>query len=362
MENANLLDQLTSLAREDSSDRRRDLLRALTDLYLTDGVDPDEAAEMLYGEIVVKVVDQVSIEGRIELAERLAPHENAPHAAVVKLASDDIAVAGPILRQSSVLTDADLVAIAQSQNDEHMMAIATRPELSTSVTDVLVDRGSANVLQSVSRNAGAQFSDYGFQTLATKADGDETLQEILAGRKDMPEEARSQLMSVMSDALKKRLEDEGKEIDKRALAVLAKTAVARVEQENTESETLRARVSVMIEEVRLGKRRVDSIVNLICRQDRALDLGWALASLAEVPEAGVGKAVLNNDPGPLAMICKVLGVSEDSYLRVAEMRRKRLRLPQSAVGKEAKQYAALSEADAQRAFRFLKVRRAANAG
>lgn len=44
------------------------------------------------------------------------------------------------------------------------------------------------------------------------------------------------------------------------------------------------------------------------------------------------------------------------------MRRRRLHSPESAMLKETKQYAALSEADAQRAYRFLKVRRAANAG
>ncbi len=117
----------------------------------------------------------------------------------------------------------------------------------------------------------------------------------------------------------------------------------------------------MIEEVKLGKRRVDSIVLLICREDRALDLGWALAMLADVPENGVAKAVLSADPGPLAMLCKVLGVSSEAYRKIAEMRRKRLRLGDSVVMRETEQYNALSEADAQRAFRFLKVRRTAAA-
>ena len=360
MPNTSLLDQLTALAREDSSDRRRDLLRALTDLYLSDSVDPDERAGMLYGEIVVKVADQVAIDARIELAQRLAPAEHAPHAAVYKLATDEIAVAREVLRQSSVLSDADLVAIAETHGDDHMMEIAARPELSATVTDVLVDRGSSGVLHTVSRNSGARFSDFGFQTLATKADGDEALQEILVGRRDMPEAARSQLMTVMSDALKVRLAEEGKQVDQKALAALARTAVDQVNQDAAQSEGLRSRVAVMIEEVKLGKRRVDSIVLLICREDRALDLGWALAMLADVPENGVAKAVLSADPGPLAMLCKVLGVSSEAYRKI-EMRRKRLRLGDSVVMRETEQYNALSEADAQRAFRFLKVRRTAAA-
>ncbi|MCC2113634.1 MAG: DUF2336 domain-containing protein, partial [Hyphomicrobiales bacterium] len=106
----------------------------------------------------------------------------------------------------------------------------------------------------------------------------------------------------------------------------------------------------------------DTLVFRICREDRALDLGWALAQLADLPDAGLSKAVLKSDPGPLAMICKVLGVSTDAFEKIAEMRRKRLRLAQGAVVKEVRQYDALSTAEAQRAFRFLKVRRSVATG
>lgn len=65
----------------------------------------------------------------------------------------------------SVLTDTDLAAIAVSQSQQHLVAIAERARLSESVTDILVERGDQKILHTVSANEGANFSDRGFDRL-----------------------------------------------------------------------------------------------------------------------------------------------------------------------------------------------------
>lgn len=66
-----------------------------------------------------------------------------------------------MLKLSPVLTDTDLAAIAVSQSQRHLMAIAERARLSESVTDILVERGDRGVLHAVSANDGASLSDKG---------------------------------------------------------------------------------------------------------------------------------------------------------------------------------------------------------
>ena len=75
------------------------------------------------------------------------------------LAGDnDVIIAGPILEQSEVLTDEDLIEIARSMSQDHLHPIAGRHYVSESVSEILVDRGESRVLQPVAGNSGAQFS------------------------------------------------------------------------------------------------------------------------------------------------------------------------------------------------------------
>ncbi|MBP0651520.1 DUF2336 domain-containing protein, partial [Mycobacterium tuberculosis] len=85
-----------------------------------------------------------------------------------------------VLEHSPVLTDDDLVAVAQNKGQDHMVAIAKRATLTQTVTDVLVERGEGEVLNTVARNMGAQFSEDGFRQLGERAVDDPQLSEALS--------------------------------------------------------------------------------------------------------------------------------------------------------------------------------------
>jgi uncharacterized protein (DUF2336 family) len=70
------------------------------------------------------------------------------------------------------------------------MAIASRPQVSETVTDALVDRGVADVTQKVIANDGAKLSELGFVKVVHEARTDEQLASALAERKDVPPELR----------------------------------------------------------------------------------------------------------------------------------------------------------------------------
>src|SRR5262245_63774173 len=97
------LDELTELARETSSEKRRVLLRRVTDLFLTSETRGD-GVTTLFEEIVLRVLNDIGTEGRSEFAESVASSALPPHGLILSLAKDEIAVSRPILRHSPVLT------------------------------------------------------------------------------------------------------------------------------------------------------------------------------------------------------------------------------------------------------------------
>jgi len=117
-------------------------------------------------------------------------YDGTSEASVVgRLARDkNIAIAGPVLTQSNRLTDHDLVEIARHQSQAHLLAISGRSSLNTSVTDVLIERGNADVTCKMAANAGARFSEIGFVKVVHVARGNEALAIALASRSDVPDE------------------------------------------------------------------------------------------------------------------------------------------------------------------------------
>jgi uncharacterized protein (DUF2336 family) len=164
--------------------RRDALLRELTDIFLESQRNPRERE--LFDEVADKVLDFVDAPARQHLAERLAIRADAPRRVVVRLAGDAIAIAAPLLARSPVLTDDDLIALAQEKSQDHLAAIARRGSLPAPVTDVLIARGRADVLEAVAANPAARFSAAGAEALIDKARDRETLWRRLARRRDVP--------------------------------------------------------------------------------------------------------------------------------------------------------------------------------
>jgi uncharacterized protein (DUF2336 family) len=162
-----------------------------------------------FGEVIGRLAEDIEIAARVRLANKLAPSNNAPIKIIKKLAFDDeIDVAGPVLRQSERLDTRTLVASARSKSQQHLLAISKRSSICHAVTDVLVVRGAANVVKSVTANGGAHLSGSGFLHLLKRSENDHILAEYLGLRKDIPRHLFQQLIAKASDEVKRKLEHE----------------------------------------------------------------------------------------------------------------------------------------------------------
>lgn len=170
----------TALSRASDS-QHASILRRITALFLSDSERFSEDHVAVFDDVIYRLIERTEHSALIELSAKLAPINNAPVNVVVRLSNeDDIAISGPVLEQSQVLTEDALAEIAKRKGQEHLAAIAGRERIGETVTDILVDRGNTEVACKVTGNQGARFSEPGFVKLIKRAKNDKTLAAAVA--------------------------------------------------------------------------------------------------------------------------------------------------------------------------------------
>ncbi len=182
------------------------MLRRIADLFLANAAQYTADQLDAYDDILAAFVVKIGVAARAELAQRLAPVGKAPKNVIRLLALDNaIEVAEPILSRSSAVDDDTLTRCIAINGQEHLLAIATRSELSETVTEQLVNKGDKNVLGTLVNNPGAAISDPSYATLIRKSTGDDWLLKCVARRPDIPEHHFRELILKASEIVRQEL-------------------------------------------------------------------------------------------------------------------------------------------------------------
>jgi uncharacterized protein (DUF2336 family) len=201
-----LIRELEDAIERGSSHKRAETLNRVTELFTRRSTELSEQHVALFDDVILRLASEIETKARAELARMLAPIDNAPQNTVRSLAHDDsIEVAAPVLLRSPRLHEADLVDIARTKGQGHLLAIASRRPLGHAITDVLVDRGDGDVLFNVASNTEASFSEIGMARLVDRAGDDEPLATRIAGRPDIPLHLLHKLVAQASDLVQRRL-------------------------------------------------------------------------------------------------------------------------------------------------------------
>jgi uncharacterized protein (DUF2336 family) len=345
-----LIERLSRLASERSSERRVELLREITGLFL-EGVELHREPELvLFDELMTRVVDDVTEAARSELAERIADVGRAPKTLVLRLAGDIIDVARPILERSPALTDEDLVGIAATRTDDHRYAISARQTLSSPVTDVLVRHGSARVLARVAGHDGAELSPESVSTLVRQSGDDELLEAAMVARRDRAARDLAALVPKLSAAVAERLaalgmgERRSVDLQERLKRHLAET-----------SRDLRD-VVTMAAQIRNGRAGIEESVLTLARGRRSYDLGALFGILTDIPRQIAIRALQKREVEPLLVLCRSLDLSWTAVSAILEMRSVRAREAYAPSQAMRVLYEALEAQAAERTVRLLRVR------
>ncbi len=194
------LDALYKLARDKSAAGRKALVAAVSDLFFNNKDVLTDREKALMTDILRQIIHDVEMSVRRELAERLADAKGAPHDLILTLANDDIEVAHPLLIQSDILHDFDLVEIIHHRTLEHQLAIAMRKSLNESVTDALVETGNEDVVAKMIENTNARISKSTMEYLVDQSKRVDTYQNPLLKRPDLePELAKKMYWWVSAE-------------------------------------------------------------------------------------------------------------------------------------------------------------------
>src|SRR3954468_12428354 len=177
-----IVDEVEAAISVGSAEKRLETARRVTNLFLASAGQFSSEQIELFDAVLERLVKTIEIRAiadisaRIALAEmslQLAPVPRAPPAVVRRLARhDEISVAGPVLTESARLSPEDLVDIARTKGEQHLLAISGRWWLKEIVTDALLARHYPSVSRRVVNNPGARISASGFAIVMAQVESD----------------------------------------------------------------------------------------------------------------------------------------------------------------------------------------------
>jgi hypothetical protein len=187
-----------SAAKGDSP--QQEVLKQVTGLFLANAGRLKESQIGAFDGLLVPLIERMDAGTLVPLSEALSATEFAPGETIRRLAfHDDALVAGPVLRNSNRLSEKDLLEIAKTRGQQHLLAISCRKSVNEALTDVLMRRGDVNVSNELAKNAGAKFSECGYATIVGRAERDESLTEKLGLRLDLPAILLREILAKATD-------------------------------------------------------------------------------------------------------------------------------------------------------------------
>jgi uncharacterized protein (DUF2336 family) len=202
---ASQAERLMQLAQARSPGDRERLLMAIADLCESAedvGALDTGAIQTLLNDIFMILVVEAEREIRQRLAEKLACAHWAPRALVNVLALDDIEIARPIIANSPVLEDRDLIRLLVEATIEHQIEVARRPRIGPLVVDAILTGDEPAVLTALASNETAEVSADGMTRLVSASRKIPALRPPLVRHPAMTGELAEQLYAWVGQALR----------------------------------------------------------------------------------------------------------------------------------------------------------------
>ena len=172
---------------------------------LVPGLTPDalQSIERATLDILEALARDQATEVRRILAEELQSVATAPASVINRLARDlELGVCGPILRNSPILTDEDLIEIiAGTLPEGALSAIAQRASVGSPVADAIAASDDAGAIAVLLANPSAQIREETLDRLIDRAPQNEPWHGPLVRRPLLPARAAARLASFVADTL-----------------------------------------------------------------------------------------------------------------------------------------------------------------
>ncbi|MGD2133002.1 MAG: DUF2336 domain-containing protein [Maricaulaceae bacterium] len=353
----NTLNQLVDLASERSSEKRRDLLRELSGLFLeSEEINTHGASREIADDIFVSLLSEVEASARAELAERFADHPNAPVELVNELARDMIEVARPILERSVVVRDETLIDSIRKHGGEHAAAIAGRETVSEKVSTAVSRTGDDRALVTLAKNEGARLSREAMENLVDRAESCSELHEPLVEREELAPDLLNEMFFVVQDKLRNRILERTESISREELEAAFAAAQDRLARKTGPKPRDYDDAVRYVSAKKLRKALTHELLSELLLQGEKTKFVVAFAELTGLSFAAARRTIDNPEVEPLAIACRSAEFSRDDFVRIAMLRPTASEREEADADALGQIYEALPVAAAERVMRFVKLR------
>ena len=352
--------KLLELAKETSSEKRRELLRQITDVFLAEpGHQRTDRESALFDEIIGAVASDLETQVRVELARKVANSTAPLQRTARRLALDEIEVARPVIERSRALTEKDLLDVIHQKSQDHMMAVTKRPDINENVSSALVHKGEDRVVAALLENRTAKMNRPTYEMVAERAQLSPVLHAPFVKNQHVP-------LDLLNNVYLKVENDLRREIMRKFHGVSPAELEAALEASRNHlssaygalPEDYQAAVDYVAMLDKKGQLKPPVLVQLL-RENKKTAFLVTFAKLADVEFDLVRRLVDAKDLDALAMLSRGTGFDRGLFVTICML----VGGDGYGIGK-AEQFGQLYEsvpvAAAQRALRFWKVRATSN--
>jgi uncharacterized protein (DUF2336 family) len=360
-----IIDEIESVIGTGSDAKCLETARRVTDLFLASaGSFNDEQVE-LFDHVLARLIKAIEARALADLGARtalvdisiqLAPVAQAPPSVVRLLArNDEIRIAAPVLQESARLADGDLVEIARSKGEQHLLAISGRWWLKEAVTDALLSRRFASVSRRVVGNPGARVSADGFAIVVAQAEYNPELAVEAGIRIDLPSELRRQLLSQATEAVRTKLLSRAPPhlFEEIRNAIAASAGSADREMSRVRDFTAAKR---FVAELKDKGELNEPMLSGFAQQKKYEETVAALAELAQSTIDVVRPLMQNLHDDGLLVACKAAKLSWETTAAVLECRYSTGSLSAAELTRSKHHFAGMTTENARRMLSFWQVR------
>jgi uncharacterized protein (DUF2336 family) len=355
--NATRFSRLVDLAQETSSEKRRELLREVTDAFLESASNCTEIERSHFGDIMSTVSTGMEVAVRRHLAQQLAKQPNAPRALVQQLANDEFGIAKDILQYSPVLEEADLIAIAQSKHQDKLGVIAIRPTISEELSEAIVEHGDDQTVSRLVANDGAKVSRNTFQRIVDRSETSTTLQAPLSSRQDLPADMLNEMFTFVSGDLRTKISERLSQIPPEVLEKALQDASRDVKTEMRQLKDADRKAMVYVAEMQQQKKLNEALLLQLTRGKQATQLIHAFAKLAEVEVKTVRRLFTSRNIEGIAIICRSVRFERATFAALSMYLETADGGTNKSVNEVLDLYSKVTQESAQRVMRFWRIRK-----
>jgi uncharacterized protein (DUF2336 family) len=350
--------KLLDLARTTDSEKRRELLREVTDMFFATSGIRNDREDALFGDVLQLVAAEMQEGVLAELAERFAGAEDAPVGLMRDLANHSFEVAGPVLRESKVLDEQTLLQIINYQSQQHIAAVAQREHVSETLSDAIVRFGDDQALDALMRNETASVSRTSMEAAVDRARRNALLHEAVVTRRDLPLDLLNEMYFVVESRLRDQILQRNASVDAATLDAALSKARERLNRTVGDlSAEARNAMSFIQSKKNNGELNARLLVSLY-REAKRMHFLYGLAEITHLDHETVANILERQDIDGLAMICRASNIERPLFVTLAVLTCG----GETAMDKAeefGRLYNSVPVEAAQRAMRFLKVRKAA---